>query len=129
MAQDSGPTIKHYPGDKVNYPVSLARVWEQSFRRLSHDSRQLMYWLVWMAPRPAGLPIEVFKNSGDWLSLRAGLSELAKACLISWPPTADEISVHRVLQVVTRNHLRGRKEIIADPSRVPCLNALSLECG
>ncbi len=63
-----------------------------------------------MAPRPAGLPIEVFKTSGDWLSLRAALSELAKASLIGWPPAADEISIHRVLQAVTRNHLSEQEK-------------------
>ena len=102
-------TIKHYDSDNVNYPVSLARVWEQSVGRLSHSARELMHWLVWMAARPAGFPIEVFKTSADWLSLRAALSELAKASLIGWPPAADEISIHRVLQAVTRNHL-GEQE-------------------
>jgi len=104
------PTIKHYDSDNVNYPVSLARVWEQSVGRLSHSARELMHWLVWMAPRPAGLPIEVFKASGDWPSLRAALSELAKASLIGWPPAADEISIHRVLQAVTRNHLSEQEK-------------------
>jgi hypothetical protein len=79
-----GPTIKHYDPDGVNYPVSLPRVWEQSGGRLSQSARELMHWLVWMAPRLAGLPIEVFKTSGDWLSLRAVLRELAKASLIGW---------------------------------------------
>jgi tetratricopeptide (TPR) repeat protein len=104
------PTIKHYDPDGVNYPVSLARVWEQSIGRLSHSARKLMHWLVWVAPRPAGFPIEVFKAYGDWLSLRAVLSELAKASLIGWPPAADEIFIHRVLQAVTRNHLSEQEK-------------------
>ena len=104
------PTIKHYDSDNVNYPVSLARVWEQSVSRLSHGARELMHWLVWMAPRPAGLPLEAFKTSGDWLSLRTALSELAKASLIGWPPAADEIFIHRVLQAVTRNHLSEQEK-------------------
>src|SRR5271165_3049814 len=104
------PTIQHYDPDGVNYPVSLARVWEQSFGRLSQSARELMHWLVWMAPRPAGLPLEAFKTSGDWLSLRAALSELAKASLIGWPPGANEISIHRVLQAVTRNHLSEQEK-------------------
>src|SRR5260370_6393037 len=104
------PTIKHYDSDNVNYPVSLARVWEQSVGRLSDTARELMHWLVWMAPRPAGFPLEAFKTSGVWLSFRAALSELAKASLIGWPPAADEISIHRVLQAVMRNHLSEQEK-------------------
>jgi Domain of unknown function (DUF4062) len=104
------PTIKHYDPDGVNYPVSLARVWEQSYGRLSQSARELMHWLVWMAPHPAGLPLEAFKTSGDWLSLRAALSELTKASLIGWPPGADEISIHRVLQAVTRSRLSEQEK-------------------
>jgi hypothetical protein len=104
------PTIQHCDRDGVNYPVSLARAWEQSVGRLSHSARELMHWLVWMAPRPAGLPIQVFKISRDWVSFRTSLSELAKVSLIGWPPGADEISVHRVLQAVTRNHLSEQEK-------------------
>jgi tetratricopeptide (TPR) repeat protein len=107
------PTIKHYDSDNVNYPVSLARVWEQSVGRLSHSAHELMHWLVWMAPRPAGLPLDTFKTSGDWLSLRAVLSELAKASLIGWPSGADEISIHRLLQAVTRNHLSEQEKTVS----------------
>ena len=38
------------------------------------------------------------------------MSELVKASLIGWPPAADEISVHRVLQAVTRNHLSQQEK-------------------
>jgi tetratricopeptide (TPR) repeat protein len=38
------------------------------------------------------------------------LSELAKASLIGWPAGADEISIHRVLQAVTRNSLNEEKK-------------------
>src|SRR5208337_910158 len=38
------PTIKHYNPDGVNYPVSLARVWEQSVGRLSHSALCLTSW-------------------------------------------------------------------------------------
>jgi hypothetical protein len=107
------PTIKHYDRDSVNYPVSLGRVWEQSVGRLSQSARELMHWLVWMAPRPAGLPLEAFKTSGNWLSLRAALNELAKASLIGWPPGTDEISIHRVLQAVTRNRLSQEERTVS----------------
>jgi len=104
------PTIKHYDRDSVNYPVSLDRAWEQSVGRLSKSARELLHRLVWMAPRPAGLPLEAFKTSGDWPSLRVALSELAKASLISWPPGANEISIHRVVQVVTRNRMSEQEK-------------------
>jgi hypothetical protein len=49
------PTLKYYDPDGVNYPVSLARVGSKASGRLSRSARELMHWLVWMAPRPAGL--------------------------------------------------------------------------
>jgi tetratricopeptide (TPR) repeat protein len=99
------PTLTFQDADGVNYPVSLAQVWEQSVERLSSSARDLLHVLAWVASRPAALPLEAFKTSGDWLNLRAALSELTKASIIGWPPGADEISIHRVLQAVTRRGL------------------------
>jgi hypothetical protein len=78
-------TMSFHDADGVNYPVSLARVWERSVDRLSLPARDLLYVLAWMAPRPATLPLQALKASEDWPSLRNALSELAKASLIGWP--------------------------------------------
>jgi hypothetical protein len=108
--QTQAPTLDFHDADAVNYRVSLALVSEKSVKRLSPTARNHLHVLAWMAPRPAAVPLEAFKASEDWLGLRKALSELAKASLIGWPPAADEISIHRVLQAVTRNHLSEQEK-------------------
>jgi hypothetical protein len=61
----------------MNYPVSLARVWEQSVGRLSPSARDLLYSLAWMAPRPAALPLEALKVHQDWPGVRAAFNAIA----------------------------------------------------
>ena len=103
--QSPVPTLEFHDVDGVNYPVSLARVWERSVERLSPDARALLHGLAWIAPRPAALPLQVLKARGDWSGQRAALSELAKVSLIGWPAGGEEIFIHRVLQAVTRQGL------------------------
>jgi tetratricopeptide (TPR) repeat protein len=103
--QSSVPMLTFHDADGVNYPVSLAQVWERSVERLSPKACALLHSLAWIAPRPSALPLEVVKIRDDWPDLRAALSELAKTSLIGWPATGEEISIHRVLQAVTRQGL------------------------
>ena len=103
--QNPVPTLAFHDVDGVNYPVSLARVWERSVKRLSPEARAALHGLAWIAPRPAALPLETLMAQGDWPGLRAALSELAKVSLIGWPIGREEIFIHRVLQAVTRQGL------------------------
>jgi tetratricopeptide (TPR) repeat protein len=95
-------TITYHDANCVNYPVSLARVWDQSVCRISPTARDLLNLLAWLAPRPAAFPLGPLRQAEDWPRIRVALGELAKASLVTWPDGAEEISVHRILQVVTR---------------------------
>jgi hypothetical protein len=54
--QTPAPTIDFHDPDAVHYPVSLARVWEQSVDRLSSKARDLLALLAWVAPRSSHAP-------------------------------------------------------------------------
>jgi hypothetical protein len=70
MAQEPALTLAFHDADAMNYPLSLARVWEQSVCRLSPSARDRLYSLARMAPGPAALPLEPLKVHQDWPSLR-----------------------------------------------------------
>jgi len=106
-------TIEHHDPDTIHYPCSLARVWEQSEAHLSPGARAILHQLAWIAPRPAALPLAIFKGREDWYELRVALSELAKAALIAWSENADEASIHRVLQAVLRHRLSEQEKSVS----------------
>jgi hypothetical protein len=102
-------TIAYHDADALNYPLSLARVWEQSISLTSTNAREILHSLAWLAPRPATVPLRAFREAQDWPRIRVALGELAKASLVTWPIGAEEITVHRVLQVVARHSLNDEE--------------------
>jgi len=86
------PTIIYHDPDSVNYPVSLARAWDQSVSRISPSARDILHLLAWLAPRPATLPLGPLRQAEDWPHIRAAIVELAKASLVAWPDGTEEIS-------------------------------------
>jgi tetratricopeptide (TPR) repeat protein len=106
-------TLEHYSPDDVAYrqdgvgiPIPLARVWDQSVARLSRTARATLWLLALFAPHPASLPLEPYKKLEIWAPMRAVLSELARASLIRWPPGSDSVSIHSILQTVTRLRMK-----------------------
>jgi hypothetical protein len=59
-------TVSFHEDHSVNYPVSLARAWEQSFARPSLSARKLLHLFAWFASRPAVFPLSPFQTAGDW---------------------------------------------------------------
>jgi hypothetical protein len=68
--QSSVPMLTFRDADGVNYPVSLAQVWERSVERLSPEARGLLHSLAWIAPVPQRCPLEVMKVRDDWPGLQ-----------------------------------------------------------
>jgi len=98
-------TLTHYNAADTSYPVALFRVWEQSVARLSAEARGLLCGLAWIAPRPAGFPIEPIQKLKTHGDIRTWLIELARASLLQWPEEADEFTIHRVFQMVMRHRM------------------------
>jgi tetratricopeptide (TPR) repeat protein len=95
------PARIRYGREKGDYPVSLAYVWKQSVADLSEGTRKYLNVLsLMLAPRPAIFPIA--KARAQWTGTTEAISELSEASLLSWHLQTDDISMHRVLQVVTR---------------------------
>jgi len=96
-------TLAHHNADHLDYPVSLARVWEQSVSRVPDRARAWLYILAWIAPRPAALPVKPFEALAIWPQMRRDLVLLAKASLIRWEANPSQILIHRLLQACMRN--------------------------
>jgi tetratricopeptide (TPR) repeat protein len=94
-----------YRHQENQYPYSLEYVWEQSVSQLDPNSRTVLHLLAWLAAQPAVFPLALLKKRQDWATLNEHLSELADASLINWRPDLEEISIHRILQAVTRYRL------------------------
>jgi hypothetical protein len=73
------PTLTYHDADPVNYPVSLARVWEQSVSRISPTAREILHLLAWLAPRPRDISALGISTRGRLASRSPRFSELAKA--------------------------------------------------
>ena len=104
-------TLLHYDADRIRYPDALARAWERSFAELSSGAKELLSVLAWIAPRPDNFDLTPIKGMPSWPEARLVLAELVDASLISWPQGADEISVHRVLQVVCLHRMSNQERI------------------
>lgn len=100
--QTPAATLAHYNADYLDYPVSLARVWEQSVARLPDSARELPCILAWIAPRPAALPVKPFEALDIWPQVRGDLALLAKAAgrtilTAPHPPPAPDLHARLVL--------------------------------
>jgi tetratricopeptide (TPR) repeat protein len=100
--QAPAATLTHHNADKLDYPVSLARVWEQSVARLPESARAWLAIFAWIAPRPAALLLKPFEALENWPQMRGDLTLLAKASLIRWEAEPSQILIHRLLQTCMR---------------------------
>jgi tetratricopeptide (TPR) repeat protein len=121
--QAPASTIEHHSAGETQYPVSLFRVWEQSVARLPAEARERLHALAWFAPRPAAFPMKVLREKENWNQLRSWLGELEKASLIEWQVTADEITIHRVLQAVMRHRMGAEEKAVSKAAAVAILGA------
>ena len=105
-------TLEHHDADAVGYPVSLARVWEQSVARLTPLALGFLGVFASLAPRPAFLPLQGVRRQHNWPEARAAFSELSKASLVAWPAGDDAVSIHRLLQAILLHKMSSeeRKE-------------------
>ncbi|MFN7963194.1 MAG: FxSxx-COOH system tetratricopeptide repeat protein [Thermoanaerobaculia bacterium] len=110
----------HEPGT-VSYPLPLAIVWSQAFRRLEPGARALLRLLSHLAPEPVavamleggaeilaecvgllreeeGAPVEPSSQTAH--SPREALAELDRYSLVRWP--GETTTVHRLVQEVVR---------------------------
>ncbi|GEP45547.1 tetratricopeptide repeat protein [Brevifollis gellanilyticus] len=119
--QTPSATLSHHNPDHLEYPLSLARVWDQSVARLPGRARALLHILAWIAPRPAALSLKPFEVLEGWPQLRGDLDLLSKASLIRWEADPSQVLVHRLLQTCMRAAFSTEER---QASLTACLNIL-----
>ena len=116
----------YYDADRMDYPRSVLVTWDTTFQQLDPAARLLLNILGWFSPEP--ISREVFETGNSQaifaqlltreLSPRAergadapplshgdlegAFATLKKYSLVVWDPSKTSVSVHRLVQEVTR---------------------------
>ncbi|MFJ8108839.1 tetratricopeptide repeat protein [Streptomyces sp. NPDC096132] len=106
---------------------TVARVWHVTLDRLAADplAVRILLTLAWYAPD--AIPRSLFTSLGTSLAVHRALGRLAAHSLITFS-AGDTVSVHRLVQAVSRTHSDGDRhrnpEAIAD-ARTAAMDALA----
>ncbi len=93
----------------MKYPKSVAVTWQASVRKLHEEGRHLLNLLCWLAPDP--IPVALIKTAPKELphfpieDRERALRDLSAYSLAKWNTTGDAVTVHRLVQDVTRTRL------------------------
>lgn len=93
----------HKEARPADYPQTVATTWELAINRLSDTSREMLNILAFYAPD--AIPVHRLFPGIDELDRYRAIGELYSYSLITHSGT-ELISVHRLIQSVTRNRLR-----------------------
>jgi len=86
------------------YPKSVATTWQTTIEELSQSERKLLNILAWLAPEPIPLsPLE--GNIVDGADACDALAGLASWSLARWMADREAVTVHRLVQEITRQRL------------------------
>jgi tetratricopeptide (TPR) repeat protein len=109
--------LKWYDKRLMKYPASVAVTWETSFAQLGPGEQALLRVLAFLDPAP--IPLFFFDAAPLAAAVadpREALAGLAGLSLVRYAPEEDTVSVHRLVQEVTR----GRA---SEPDRTAALRA------
>ena len=88
----------------MNYSSSVAVTWQTTIEELSQPERKLLNILAWLAPEP--IPLSVLEgNIVDGADARDALAGLASWSLVRWMADREAVTVHRLVQEITRQRL------------------------
>jgi tetratricopeptide (TPR) repeat protein len=88
----------------MQYPSSVAVTWQTTIEELPQLERKLLNILAWLAPEP--IPLSLFEgNIVDGADARDALARLASWSLARWMADREAVTVHRLVQEITRQRL------------------------
>ena len=88
----------------MNYPSSVAVTWQATIEELSQPERKSLNILAWLAPEP--LPLSLLEgNIVDGVDACDALAGLASWSLARWMVDREAVTVHRLVQEITRQRL------------------------
>ncbi len=108
--QQQQAVLKWHDPRLMHYPTSVATTWQTSFAQLQQPARALLERLAWLAPDPIPeslLEVQIPGLPADQGEPAEALAELEAFSLVTRASDRPEFSVHRLVQAVTRNDLRG----------------------
>jgi tetratricopeptide (TPR) repeat protein len=133
----------------LNYPASVAAAWETSFALLNEDEHLLLSIISWLAPAPLPLwlfeskhlsaawkrgpkrtrlwPLRLFNSKPRSAAIpdpRAVLAALAGYSLVHFEDTGDSVTVHRLLQQITRTRAENHFKEESLPIALKTVNGL-----
>jgi tetratricopeptide (TPR) repeat protein len=88
----------------MNYSSSVAVTWQTTIEELSQSERKLLNILAWLAPEPKPLSL-LDCNIVDGADARDALAGLASWSLARWMADREAVTVHRLVQEITRQRL------------------------
>ena len=100
LYRDRGAEL-HAEGRPADYPHTVATTWQLAMDRLTDQARELLNLIARYAPD--AIPVHLLLSSWDELTRHRAIGELIAYGLVS-PATDDTITVHRLVQAVTRHH-------------------------
>ncbi len=95
----------------MRYPKSVAVTWQASVRKLHDEGRNLLNLLCWLAPDP--IPVALIRTEPKQPprfpieDRERALRDLSAYSLAKWNTTGDAVTVHRLVQDVTRMRLEA----------------------
>lgn len=92
----------HDEGKPADYPHTVATTWQLAMDQLTAEARELLNLIAFYAPD--AIPVHLLLGSWDELTRHRAVGELVAHGLVS-PAGEDTITVHRLVQAVTRNRL------------------------
>jgi hypothetical protein len=87
----------------MGYPANVAVTWETTIAQLGAAEQKLLHVLAWLAPNP--IPLSFFESGPLTAAVaepRAALAGLAGYSLVRFAGEEDTVTVHRLVQVITR---------------------------
>lgn len=88
----------------MDYSSSVAVTWQATIEELSQSERKLLNILAWLAPEP--IPLSLLEgNIVDSADARDALAGLTSWSLARWTTDREAVTVHRLVQEITRQRL------------------------
>jgi len=101
----------------MNYSSSVAVTWQTTIEELSQSERKLLNILAWFAPEP--IPLSLLEgNIVHGADARDALAGLASWSLARWMADREAVTIHRLVQEITRQRLPDSRERNAPKSVV-----------
>ena len=106
----------------MHYPSSVAVTWQTTVDQLNAAQRALLNVLAWLAPEP--IPVLMLENwSVEEVEATDALTELTSWSMARWTADKEAITVHRLVQEITRKGMSEQEKGVSLESALAQIGA------